>query len=69
MELFILMFEENKCGHMVNEERTYRYRQLLKGINNSIVAFIEQSIRICKKYQTLKNFNAARIYMAMTKGV
>lgn len=54
---------------MVNEGRIYRYRQLLEGINNSIVASIEQFIRICKKYQMLENFNAAQIYIAMTKGV
>ena len=52
----------------MNEERIYRYRQLLEGINNSIIASIEHSIAIGKKYQTLENFNAAQNYMAMTRG-
>lgn len=53
----------------MNEERIYRYRQLLEGINNSIIASIEHSIMIGKKYQTLENFNAAQNYMTMTRGV
>lgn len=52
----------------MNEERIYRYRQLLEGINNSIIASIEHSIAIGKKYQTLENFNAVQTYMAMTRG-
>lgn len=50
---------------MVNKERIYRYRQLLEGINNSIVA----SITTGKKYQILENFNIVQTYMAMAKGV
>lgn len=52
----------------MNEERIYRYRQLLEGINNSIIASIEHSIAIREKYQILENFNAAQNYMAMTRG-
>lgn len=49
---------------MVNKGRIYRYRQLLEGINNSIVA----SITTGKKYQILENFNIVQTYMAMAKG-
>lgn len=49
---------------MINKERIYKYRQLLDGINNSIVA----SITTGKKYQILENFNIVQIYMAMAKG-
>ena len=52
----------------MNEGRIYRYRQLLEGINNSIIASIEHSIMIGKKYQTLENFNAAQNYASMVKG-
>lgn len=52
----------------MNEGRIYRYRQLLEGINNSIIASIEHSIAIGKKYQTLENFNATQTYITMTKG-
>lgn len=44
---------------MVNKERIYRYRQLLNGLNNSIIDYIECYITLGKKYQTLENFNAA----------
>lgn len=53
---------------MVNKERIYRYRQLLDGINNSIVAAIEQSITLSKKCQLLENFNAAQNYDSMVRG-
>lgn len=49
---------------MVSKGRIYRYRQLLEGINNSIIA----SITVGKKYQILENFNIAQTYMAMVKG-
>lgn len=49
---------------MVSKGRIYRYRQLLEGINNSIVA----SITTGKKYQILENFNIVQTYMAMVKG-
>lgn len=52
----------------MNEERIYRYRQLLEGINNSIIASIEHSIAIREKYQILENFNAAQNYILMTRG-
>ena len=54
---------------MVNKERIYRYRQLLNGLNNSIIAYIDRYITLGKKYQTLENFNAAQSYALMTKGV
>lgn len=68
MELFTLTSKERERGHIVNKERIYRYRQLLDGINNSIVADIEQSIILSKKCQTLKNFNAAQGYTLMIRG-
>lgn len=54
---------------MVNKERIYRYRQLLNGLNNSIIAYIERYTTLGKKYQTLENFNAAQGYALMVKGV
>lgn len=54
---------------MVNKERIYRYRQLLNGLNNSIIAYIERYAALGKKYQTLENFNAAQGYALMVKGV
>lgn len=49
---------------MVSKGRIYRYRQLLEGINNSIIA----SITTRKKYRILENFNITQTYMAMAKG-
>lgn len=54
---------------MINKERIYRYRQLLNGLNNSIIDYIERYITLGKKYQTLENFNAAQSYTLMVKGV
>lgn len=48
----------------MNEGCIYRYRQLLEGINNSIVAYITTG----KKYQILENFNITQTYIAMVKG-
>ena len=53
---------------MVNKERIYRYRQLLNGLNNSIIDYIDRYITLGKKYQTLENFNAAQSYALMVKG-
>ena len=53
---------------MVNKERIYRYRQLLNGLNNSIIDYIDRYITLDKKYQTLENFNAAQSYALMVKG-
>lgn len=53
---------------MVNKERIYRYRQLLNGLNNSIIDYIDRYITLGKKYQTLENFNATQSYALMVKG-
>lgn len=54
---------------MVNEERIYRYRQLFDGLNNSIIAYIDNYITIGKKYQTLENFSIRQSYTLLAKGV
>lgn len=53
---------------MVNKERIYRYGQLLNGLNNSIIDYIDSYITLDKKYQTLENFNATQSYALMVKG-